>query len=181
MSHAELKRIFTETNHCRENLQNEKQRIKKLDCQFQTVSDRQELEILKEERIEAAACLTQLENELLALKQRRKELEEKFAGVLVSEHAIVRYFERVLGFDIDEIKHQIVNEKTAEQIRVLKSGLFPGKANGTGFRVRVRHGTVTTVIPPKVKPPKDHRNYEYWDKIDDERQAESRYSRGELP
>lgn len=80
------------------------------------------------------------------------------ASVRVSDHAVIRYLERVLGIDVDEIRKQMVPENTAQMAAALRYGRFPVQAF-RGYRLIVREGVVCTVIPGT------HRNEERdsWD------------------
>jgi chromosome segregation ATPase len=62
---------------------------------------------------------------------------------LVTDHAIVRYFERVEGVNIKDVKKKILTDKVKTQINALGSGEFP---LGSGVRVVVRDNQVITVI-----------------------------------
>ena len=64
-------------------------------------------------------------------------------NVKVSEHAIVRYFERVLGFNIEQVEKEILSEKVLSLIETLGgNGTYP---NGD-FSVIMKNHTATTVI-----------------------------------
>lgn len=74
----------------------------------------------------------------------RDEIErfEKNQEIKVSEHAIVRYFERVKGYDILEIENEILNEDVLKLIKKLGgNGSYPNK----NFSVLIRDFTVTTI------------------------------------
>ena len=61
----------------------------------------------------------------------------------VSEHAIIRYFERVKGYDISEIEKEILSQEVinlTEQLGV--NGNFPNK----DFTVVMKNSTVITII-----------------------------------
>lgn len=61
----------------------------------------------------------------------------------VSEHAIVRYFERVMGFDIGQIETKILSENVEALVNQLGgNGTYP---NGE-FSVIIKDFTVTTVV-----------------------------------
>ena len=61
----------------------------------------------------------------------------------VSEHAILRYFERVKGFDLQEIEQDILCEKVVSLISKLGgSGTYPGE----GFSVVMKNNTVVTIL-----------------------------------
>ena len=81
------------------------------------------------------------------LLDERKELLEKiqklemFGDVNISIHAILRYFERVVGLDIKEIEEKIL----PDNIRDLVAELGDGKYQNGDFTVVVKNGVVATV------------------------------------
>jgi hypothetical protein len=66
--------------------------------------------------------------------------------IVVTDHAIVRYLERVKGVDIEEIRRSIVTEKVKEMIDTLGTGLFP---INNEFRIKVQDKRVITVMAKK--------------------------------
>ena len=84
-----------------------------------------------------------------------KELEEQIHELRnpnipkVSEHAIVRYFERVLGFDIETIQDEILTPEILTMMETLgKNGTYP---LGEEFRIKVKDNTVVTILPKKYE------------------------------
>ena len=82
------------------------------------------------------------------LEIKRKKLEggkAKIANaqesVIVSEHAVIRYIERVLGIDIKEIEKKIVDEETEKIIREMR----PSRINKGEFSILIKDNTVTTI------------------------------------
>ena len=82
------------------------------------------------------------------LEIKRKKLEGvkvKIANaqesVIISEHAVIRYIERVLGIDIKEIEKKIVDEETEKIIREMR----PSRINKGEFSILIKDSTVTTV------------------------------------
>lgn len=77
-----------------------------------------------------------------------KQLEElKPKTPEVTDHAVVRYLERVVGMNVDELRRQIVGFED-------QAWLFDYQANGNGrypvgttHRVHVENNTVVTVLP----------------------------------
>ena len=65
--------------------------------------------------------------------------------VVVSEHAMVRYMERVLGYDLDVLTAAILPEKILQQIQVVGSGEFPVESCEKKFVLIVRKNVVVTV------------------------------------
>jgi hypothetical protein len=75
------------------------------------------------------------------IKKKIESLESK--EVLVSEHAMLRYFERVLGHDLEQIKKDIVTDKIKNMLEVTgPSGTFPAD----GFKVIIKNGKVVSVV-----------------------------------
>lgn len=107
--------------------------------------------------------LSNLDGELTAIKvdlsNKQKEYNQKkkvFDSLLkkikelnnpqepdVSEHAIIRYFERVRGENIDEIKREILSEEVMDMIEKLGgSGKYPNKDYG----VVIKNNVVVTIV-----------------------------------
>ena len=84
------------------------------------------------------------------LKNKIKEIEnETNDDITVSEHAYVRYFQRVLNYDLNEIKKEIITEQVLDLTSKLgNSGSFPtGKktTDGKEYRVALKNNVVVTV------------------------------------
>lgn len=80
------------------------------------------------------------------LKDVEKNIEElrlSQTEIIVSDHAVVRYLERVMGMSIDSIKKKIVTEKVNELINKLGNGVFPVD---DVFKITVNNKVVTTVL-----------------------------------
>ena len=67
---------------------------------------------------------------------------------VISEHAILRYMERVLNMDIERIKAMIVDSNTAALIKNLKTAKIPV---GDGIRLVVKDNVVVSVNCDKGK------------------------------
>jgi chromosome segregation ATPase len=98
-----------------------------------------ELEVQAEQ---ARRDLARLESERRQVRQQVEALESKRRDPIVTEHALLRYLERVCGVDVEAARQAILTPKLREQIAALQSGVFPAD----GFRVRARNGAVVTVI-----------------------------------
>ena len=66
----------------------------------------------------------ELELSIKRQQERLKALEGK-EGLLVTEHAMLRYLERVRGIDMVGVQGEMINEEVREQIGHLRSGKFP--------------------------------------------------------
>lgn len=87
-----------------------------------------------------------IERNLGSKTKKLEVIRNQIAGcqkeVIVSEHAILRYIERVLGIDIEEVRKIIVDDDTEILIKNLK----PHKINRGEYSIIVENNTVTTVI-----------------------------------
>ena len=63
----------------------------------------------------------------------------------VSEHALVRYLERVYGLDLDAVRREILPEAEADAVARLGDGQFPVENRAGTFYVIVRDSCVVTV------------------------------------
>ena len=85
--------------------------------------------------------LTAKEKELNELKKKLESLEYK--SPVVSEHAYLRYFERVLGYDLQEISKEILSEDVLALMETLgNSGKYPNKK---GYRLVLKDNVVVTI------------------------------------
>lgn len=76
------------------------------------------------------------------IKKQQKAIEEQSA-IVVTEHAMLRYLERVKGIDLAAIQKEIVSDQIRMQVQVLGgSGQYPNN----GFAVVMKNYKVVTVI-----------------------------------
>lgn len=104
-----------------------------------------ELKAAIQESENAKRLVGDLRQRLQAVESKIKALNEECQNkgeIVVTEHAYLRYFERVLGFDLDQVKKEIVTPELEGLIKNFKTGVFPGK----GFSLRVKNGTITTLV-----------------------------------
>jgi hypothetical protein len=79
--------------------------------------------------------LKKYQEELLALQMNSRE-------IIISEHAILRYLERVYKLDVRKLYKEIVTPKVQEQIRTFGNGTYSVEA----FSIRVVDNVVVTVL-----------------------------------
>lgn len=72
-----------------------------------------------------------------------RQIEDAKREPKVSDHAVIRYLERVYGFSFDEVRAEILTPDRASAIRAGASRISHG---GVSFLVRDR--TITTVLGP---------------------------------
>lgn len=94
-----------------------------------TLSEQQDLRKKKLEKLEA-----ELER---CNKQER--------GITVTDHAIVRYIDRVLGINIEDIKKEITPKYIQENAEGMWDTQVPVVSNGKDCRVVIRDGHVVTI------------------------------------
>lgn len=63
----------------------------------------------------------------------------------VSDHALMRYLERIIGIDIDSIRKGIL---TPEVVSSIKSGAKKIRSNG--FVFLIKDGTIATILKHKM-------------------------------
>ncbi|HEB41819.1 MAG TPA: hypothetical protein ENI08_02240 [Candidatus Dependentiae bacterium] len=103
----------------------------------------------KELNLQLNSILTdkqQLESREKGIRVKLNELDKKveFANKepSLSEHAILRYLERVEGIDIEKLRSEIMTTKVIEMIKMLGTGTIPsGK-----YKLRVIDNVVVTII-----------------------------------
>lgn len=61
---------------------------------------------------------------------------------VVSEHALLRYLERVKGLDLDQARAEVLTPDLVAKIKVIKSGKIPVPG---GFRAIVKNSVVVTI------------------------------------
>lgn len=81
------------------------------------------------------------------IEQKIKEFGSKNENIVISEHAIIRYFERVLGFDINKISSNLISQKTQEYIQKLGiNGEYPTEdENGNKFKIVLKNNVIVTI------------------------------------
>lgn len=94
-----------------------------------------EIECLKEE-------LNYIDRGILKIRKEIKAIEDGNKGLIVSEHAIVRYFERCLGQDLEEVKRDILTDSLIACVKNLGDGKHP---IGKKRRAVVKNNIVVTI------------------------------------
>jgi GH35 family endo-1,4-beta-xylanase len=75
----------------------------------------------------------------------------------VSDHALVRYMERILGLDIKEFKGRLLDEETKKAIQFAKSG----KLKKDGHTLVFQDGVVVTITSDEDEVPKKKKKKHY--------------------
>lgn len=88
---------------------------------------------------------TKISNRIKRLEALLKESHE----LIVTDHAIVRYFERYLGFNIEDIKESILNEELKELVKVTGSCKYYNK--NIDCEITVKNNTVVSLYKKGLK------------------------------
>ena len=112
------------------------------------------LKSLQTKLAEARNHLTAIENEQQKLSVEWKKQKKKLDGIqrdidkltnakpVVTEHALLRFAERLLDVDFESIEQLILNDDNLAAIRRLGSGKIPTLA---GYTLVVQNNTIVTV------------------------------------
>lgn len=103
-----------------------------------------DLDVLKNESNILGEEIEHKQKAIKRITSEIKEIEGNGSHIKISDHAIVRYFERVKGYDIEEIEEEILSKQLLDLVDKLGgNGTYP---NGE-FKVRLRNSTVITILP----------------------------------
>ena len=116
-----------------------KEELKKLNTL--QVKLQSEIEAIKIESEILNNKLQSAERNLGKIREEIKKLKEG-SKIIVSEHAMLRYIERVLGIDLKEIERRILTDEVKEQYKIVGNGRFPINDE---FRVLIRDNVVVTI------------------------------------
>lgn len=86
------------------------------------------------------------------LRTEISELQMRERDIIITEHAYVRFFERILGYNLDKVKDEILPPEHRQ--RLLGKFYAADHWVGDSHKVTVRDGKVITVNLPDKKPPK---------------------------
>ncbi len=98
---------------------------------------------LQQEQRDASIAADRASKKLKALKQKLADHTQSSAVPIVSEHALLRYIERIHGIDIEEVRKRILTPTTIQAARVVKSGAFPLECGG---RAVIKNNTIVSIV-----------------------------------
>ena len=101
-----------------------------------------QLDELQMKRAETDRLLASKKAELVKVQSRLKQLK---SNVILTDHAIVRYLERVEKVDIEKIKKILLDESTEELIKTMQ----PKKIKRDSYALLINGSTITTVVIEK--------------------------------
>lgn len=102
----------------------------------------EELKRAEHEAKENSLKIKDINSTISSLKQEIKSFTER--DLVISEHALLRYFERVLGYNLDSVKEQILKDCPLPTIKTLGGkGKFP--SNSERFYLVLKDHVVVTI------------------------------------
>jgi len=81
------------------------------------------------------------------IAQLQAKAKNQTKTVIFTEHAILRYLERVKGLDLDQVKKEMVPDLVTKQIRAMGNGEYPVGTHS----VKVKDNTVITILTKEEK------------------------------
>lgn len=96
-------------------------------------------------KIDISSKQKEYNNKMNAINRLKQQIDNlsKNKNIKISEHALIRYFERVKGYDINEIEKEILNDDILKMVEVLGgNGKYPNK----DYSVVIKDFTVTTIV-----------------------------------
>ena len=85
--------------------------------------------------------------ELRATLDKIANLKRLENGIEVTDHALVRFIERVLGMDVEGMRKKIGSDTVVEAARNFQTGIIKISDDCGEYRVRFEKGKVITVMP----------------------------------
>lgn len=76
---------------------------------------------------------------------------ERNDDILFTEHSFIRFFERILGYDLEKVKEEMLPTEYRDR---LKSKPYAEFRVGDSHVLIMKYGKVLTVVPPNANPPK---------------------------
>jgi hypothetical protein len=128
-------------------MQDSSQKLKSLQTFLREAADdqyrkRDALRVAQHEEAQASARVQRLKDEINALTIAGRDL-------VVTEHAFLRFFERVLGYDLEKVKEEIMPKNIRE--RMLGKPYMDYRV-GDSHTVTIKDGKILTVMPQFAKP-----------------------------
>lgn len=111
--------------------------------QVQITKAEAECTMLQEEQRNASIKYDRASKKLKELKRKLEEYTLNSAEPVVTEHALLRWLERVYGIDIEEAKKKILTPAIIAGCKVVKSGSIPLESGG---RAVVKNNTIVSIV-----------------------------------
>ncbi len=117
-------------------------RLKALETQLSDAKAKKSM-VLSQIEEKQRVC-SKLKKEIRAINLSIEQLKNKNQGkTIISEHCMLRYIERVLGINMQEIEQKILSESDKINIKNLGQNCTYSK---DGFKVKIKDGVAVTVL-----------------------------------
>lgn len=124
-------------------------RLKSLQTQLQ--EKKEELREAEERKQQIEDLRRESDEKVKKLNQTISSLSKEINGfaereLVISEHAFLRYFERVLNHNLDEIKSELLSDQMKDLVKKFGgNGKFPVNTNYGNFHLVFRNYVVVTI------------------------------------
>lgn len=105
------------------------------------------LKALNAEKNDVTSRISQVQSSIKSLEADIERFKKRSKGIVVSEHAMLRYLERVNGIDLKALAEAVLPETGRKVAESLGNGTYPVETH----RVKVRDGVVVTVLTDSEK------------------------------
>lgn len=105
------------------------------------------LAALREEQSALEGKIRTEQRELGSIDAQMAKLKQKNKVIVVSEHAILRYLERVKGVDIEATKREIMPPGAAKAAQAMGPGEYPAGTHS----IKVKDNVVVTILTKEEK------------------------------
>jgi chromosome segregation ATPase len=118
---------------------NENKKIKKL-----LIKLKKEENYVQELRRSLSAIHNKIndKNDTITIIKNELNKLQDVSNIDVSEHAIIRYLERIKNLNIEEIKREIITSNIKNQYEILGDGIYPNN----DFNVVIKNSNVITIL-----------------------------------
>lgn len=104
------------------------------------------LETLFSQKNDIQKDITSTSLEVDKTEKEIKTLMSQPKSVVVTDHAVIRYIERVYKLNLEDLKQEILTDDVLEAIEKFNSGKFPVTRLGRNITLVARNKTIVTVI-----------------------------------
>ncbi len=102
-----------------------------------------EMEVLKNQKELLAKEITTKNEQINNVKHEIAKLKKRSQELIVSEHAILRYMERVLKLDIAAFANSILTDEVRKEHKLIGNGTY--SVNNSEYQLVIRNNVVVSV------------------------------------
>lgn len=102
-----------------------------------------EMEVLKIQKNSIGQEIQSKNSQIMKVKSELKKLNKKEDNLIISEHAILRYLERVKKVDLELLCDEILTKEVIEAYKQLGNGKYPISKQ---YKVVIKDNVILTVI-----------------------------------